>query len=210
MTPWVIGLCFMGDVMLLKRTVLLLLPLVLTAQSPSVPASPPGSMPQAMVVVPVAPDTLVLEEKSLLPLAALTSATLNQLSGDAIGDGQRGYNDASTNFQSSGNVNRHLNNLGDDMDMPNAMRLYGFTLQPGEKLSLKMKSEHASKMWMKFAAPPQQDAMTSAFMSANRMPKPMRASRLSIRNTTNAPYKLVVQVYGDAGNAYRIDIVREK
>lgn len=189
--------------------------LLLVAQAPVPPAQPvpadlQGHRTPAMTVTPVGPEVKVLEEKTLIASALLASVTINQLNADIIGDGKREYNDPATSFQASGNVNRHLNNSGDDMDMPNAMRLYGFTLEPGEKLHLKMKSEHAGKMWMKIAPPPQQDAMASEILSANRMPKPMRATRLSLRNVTKEPYKLILQVYGEAGNAYRIDIERKK
>ena len=119
----------------------------------------------------------------------------------------KAYTDANGNAQSAGFSNESTT---DNADQVTAMRLYGFMLAPGEEISFKMKGESATKLAMRLAQPFVPNGMTPPIQKVNRMPRPLRSSRITIKNILPDPFKLVLMVYGEAGFKYRIEINRAK
>ena len=175
----------------------------LSAQAPP-PAPVPAATPAitATTIVGVPAETTVLEETTLLPVPALAQKNVN-----SVAFGSKPVAGVAGDARA---MSQDTTNSGDGMDQPNAFRLYGFTLEPGERLVLKLKSENSSKMWMKFMPPAQVTEMMGEIRAANRAPKPVRATRLTLNNITKDKYKVVMQLYGEAGYKYHIDIERTK
>jgi len=183
----------------MKRSAFLtlcLFPLIAQAPPTGRPSAPPAATdPRDIVLVP--PDVKFLEEASLLRegrLAALTGAT----------------NSAVVRTETDPNTGMAMFTGMSDMDAEpaNALRVYGFPLQPREILYLKLKAE-GQKIIMRVIKPATQDPMTAAIRQANSPPTVLRRSRLSVQNTTDKPYLVRVLLYGEAGYKYRLDIERK-
>lgn len=95
-----------------------------------------------------------------------------------------------------------------DEDSVNGLRIFAFTLQPGETLALRLSCEHEAII-MRILKPKANDAMASAISAANFPPTSIRRSRLSIQNPTNRPYTVNLLLYGKVGYPYRLNIERK-
>ena len=149
-------------------------------------------------VVPVAEETLFIEAPSLIKNSVLSGRTQIQT---------KDYVDPGGTKRRAGFSNESST---DNAEQVSALRLYGFTLAPGEEITLKMKGESATKLAMKLASPNVPDGMTPTIQMINRMPRPLRSSRITLKNILAERFKLVLMVYGEAGYKYRIDIKRTK
>ena len=90
------------------------------------------------------------------------------------------------------------------------MRVYRFHLEPGERVSLKMKAEPGGNLAMAIPLPAHMDEFTSQIQAVNREPRPMRMTHLGFRNTSGHSYDLMVLVIGYVNYAYRIDIEQSR
>jgi hypothetical protein len=149
-------------------------------------------------VVPVAEETLFIEAPSLIKNSVLLGRTQMQT---------KDYVDPGGSRRSAGFSNESST---DNAEQVSALRLYGFTLAPGEEITLKMKGESTTKLAMRLASPNVPDGMTPTIQKINRMPRPLRSSRITLKNILAEPFKMVLMVYGEAGYKYRIDIKRAK
>ena len=172
----------------------------LAAQTP--PAAPAAPVITATTIVAVPAEATVLEEATLLMVPALASKLINSVVfGSPPAPGAPGDERA---------MSQDVTMSNDGVDQPNAFRLYGFTLEPGERLVLRLKAENSSKMWMKFMPPARITEMMGEIRAANRVAKPVRATRIALRNITKEKYKVVMQLYGEAGYKFHIDIERTR
>lgn len=162
---------------------LLLLPtLQLWAQESSVSAAAEEKTPAAspLAVIAVPFETELIEEKTLAPWS---------------GFGSKGV----TVMRSPDEVETRSN----------AVRLYGFTLKPNEKLNLKLECENSGKIVMKFVLPPTPGVMAGQYKKANIAPRALRCSRISIQNVTDQPCQVVLSLLGQANYSYRLMVERK-
>lgn len=88
------------------------------------------------------------------------------------------------------------------------LRLLAFLLQPGEKATFTLKALDAGKVQVSLAPPAKPDGMSEEIQRLNRIPAPMRARGLEIRNRTSEVYGLVVKLSGYSGYPYSLEIER--
>lgn len=149
-------------------------------------------------VVAVAEETTFIEAASLLKNSVLSGRTQIQT---------KDYADPRGRMRDSGFTNESST---DNAEQVTAMRLYGFTLAKGEEITIKMKGDSATKLAMRLAPPNIPDGMTPTLQKINRMPRPLRSSRITLKNILLEPFRFVLMIYGEAGYKYRIDITRTK
>lgn len=88
------------------------------------------------------------------------------------------------------------------------MRLYKITLQPNEKIIVRMSKEKGGEIYMKFLRPSRMDAMESQFRRVAMMPAAIRAKKIDITNITNEIYPVILMVHGQNGVEYELNIER--
>lgn len=170
------------------------------AQPPTSPATPPKS-PIPNEIKLIGEDVSVIEETTLLPFAGYgADKETPGITATQIGDSQVKYYSAAT-----GETIRDAYE-----EAVTSMRCYGFTLAPGEKLQVELKVKSASKMVMRFVPRPVADTMTSQVRRANLPPRPIRSSRIEIRNITEKPYQVNLALSGLPNYPYKLEIQRKK
>ena len=153
--------------------------------------------PDPRIPVPVPAEVRQIEQETLHPdgmLAASTGAS----------------KDTAPRKELSGVTGQWLYSGMPDMDegSTNGLRIFAFTLQPRERLDLRLSCEHEAIV-MRILRPKVNDAMASAISAANFPPTSIRRSRLSIKNPTSGPYTVNLLLYGKVGYPYRLDIERK-
>lgn len=169
-------------------------------------------------IIPVPDDATFVEAKTLIANAILggrsqiqgknyTGPNNKLLSSGSIGGNPPGVTTTAVGPQAheAGFIDAAS---ADQADQVTAMRLYGFTLQPNEEITFKMKGERHSKLCMRLAEPQVANRMTPPIRSVNRKPKPIRSTGFSIKNVLPEPYQLILLVYGEPGYRFRIDLIR--
>ena len=85
----------------------------------------------------------------------------------------------------------------------NGMKAYRFGLMPKETLLVEMTAErNALVMW--FLHPTPANQMTPAIRAANQPPKPWRATRIQIKNSTGDSQEAVLLVAGPVNYGYKL------
>lgn len=87
----------------------------------------------------------------------------------------------------------------------NGMRAYAFQLLPGEELKIDLTSER-SVLVLQFLFPTPPNAMTPAIRAANQAPKPLRQSKIQIKNPTAEPQEAVLLVGGPVNHAFQLKL----
>ena len=90
------------------------------------------------------------------------------------------------------------------LDHINAVKIFAFDTQPGERITFNMKSE-SSKVMMAAYPDPKAPALKLAFKQANMPREPFRAKKLVFTNRSKEPYQLHLLVYGTYGYKYHFD-----
>lgn len=90
----------------------------------------------------------------------------------------------------------------------NGMKVYKFTLMPGETLVLQMKAE-GDALSMTCLEPRPANAMTPSVRRANIPPKAARGRKLRVVNPTKVEQEAVVMVGGQVNHAYVLTIAYE-
>lgn len=90
------------------------------------------------------------------------------------------------------------------------IRIYGFTLQKGEEITISMKvaDEDSNEMRCRLVDPPHADRMTYILHRINGMIPVFRMKKITIKNITDAPYSIAYMVYGGLNRPYEITINR--
>ena len=88
-------------------------------------------------------------------------------------------------------------------------RLLSLVVQPGEKLTFKLKSEEEKVTLQAYIPepPPASLDWRLALKNAN-LPRPVSRTHLTIQNTTTEPQTLVLMILGKHGYWYRVDLQR--
>lgn len=94
-------------------------------------------------------------------------------------------------------------------DIPNALRCYGFHLEPGITLRLRLKGKTEGRICMRFLPKAPADAMTAQVKRANMPPASLRKSRIEITNVTGKPYLVVLMLFGQPNYPYILEIERK-
>jgi hypothetical protein len=190
----------------------------LVAQQP--PATPiqaeTKKIPGSREIIPVADDAKTLQEETL-PRDSMSNAgpdnqtsassapvltKTESASGGAGGDG-------------SGRVTLdfNLSPTNDSFSRGTAgLRLYRFTLKPKEKVDFRLQRVPPGKFIFSFGLPNQADAKDDMFMklrAANRLPRDVRNSRISLANSTDKPYEFVLRMSGPIDIPYTLLIDRK-
>jgi hypothetical protein len=96
----------------------------------------------------------------------------------------------------------------------NGMKLYRFTLAPGETLATKVLCEPADEVTQRFGLlsgatfTPSTDSK-ARIARTNRLSRQQRTTRLEFKNSEPRPFPLMLIVYGSSGHPYKIQISRE-
>lgn len=170
---------------------LLLHPATGLAQTP-LDGRPGQAAASPFTLIPVPQDQTRLEESSLIPQA------------EAFGSAQ------SQTLPGSRPVGENSRMTERTEDVPNALRCYGFRLEPGETLRLRLKGKSRGAICMKFLPKAPPDAMTAQVRRANMAPAPLRQSRIEITNTTPGPYLVALMLYGQPNEPYVLEIERKR
>lgn len=85
------------------------------------------------------------------------------------------------------------------------IRLYGFYLEPQERLEVRIKSEETALV-MSFLDTVKLSPMTRAVRAANTPPYMSRQSQIRIKNPADTPQRVVLQVGGPVNHAYTLTI----
>jgi hypothetical protein len=93
-------------------------------------------------------------------------------------------------------------------DHPNGYRLYSFTLSPKEIIHFTLKVESPLHVGMQIIKPTKQDPMAGEFARIKRIATSLRCSNFHVRNITDAPYTIILQVYGSVNYPYKLLIER--
>ncbi len=153
----------------------------------------------AMEVTPVEETVTVIRERSLLHNNAVASSA----SGGALSVSQ-GFANRGTDL---GGL---LQEKADKTEQPNGTALYGFLLQPGERVLITKSGDNPGKVLMRFVEPLQPNAMTSMIQRVNRAPRPLRAHRVELENVLSEPFHMILLLYGEVGYPYALKIERHK
>ena len=154
------------------------------------PAPPPGQAQPEVTereIVEVPAGATLLQEKSL-PLDLQLNTVTSQADRGKVAKG---------GIADSTDVGRR------------GLRLYLFTLRPQETLVLNLKPFQSDKLVMSFAPPAQPDAMSDAIKRANTLPRPLRMSRIEVKNITAEPYPVVLRLLGTVGIPYKLEVTRK-
>lgn len=83
------------------------------------------------------------------------------------------------------------------------MKAYRFELLPKETLLVELKAER-NALEMQFLYPTPANRMTPAVRAANQPPKPWRASKIKIKNSTEEPQEAVLLLGGPVNHGYKL------
>ena len=96
----------------------------------------------------------------------------------------------------------------------NGLKLYRFTLAPGEKMTSQITSDGADWVTQRFGdlSGPNFTASSASkgqINRINRLNRQQRATKINFTNLENRPFPLLLVVYGQVGHPYKIHISRD-
>lgn len=96
----------------------------------------------------------------------------------------------------------------------NGLKLYRFTLSPGETLITNILCDPADEVTQRFGflSGPSFMPTTASTMQlhrVNRLSRQQRTLRIEYRNTERRPFPLLLVVYGSVGYPYKVQVTRE-
>lgn len=90
-----------------------------------------------------------------------------------------------------------------------ATRFYAFPLKAGEEIEVKLACEDRDKIAMQWVTGLKINAMTHQFRRANMAPRPLRCTRISVKNVLPEPTRVVLALTGTPNYAYTMTIARK-
>lgn len=173
---------------------------LLAASSLAAETPAPTSAPNRRIVrVPMA--TSVIQEKSLAPDASLTrdntvAGMPAMLSADQAVRSMKGISEAGSPIQDN------------NMERPSASTFYALMLEPGEELEVRLSCEDHGKVYLQWVPGLKVTPMTHQFRRANTAPKPLRSSRISVKNVLREPTEVILAALGAPNYAYTLTLMR--
>lgn len=171
-----------------------------SAQTPAGPATPQNK-PIANEIKMVAAEVTVLEESTLIPISGNDP---DKDTKEIAATGIPGGSSAKYYSAASGDTIRDAYE-----EAVTSMRCYGFLLSPGETITVRLKANSSSRMVMRFVPRRVADGMTSQVYMANLSPRPVRSSRIQIKNVTTEPYQVNLALSGFPNYPFRMEIQRK-
>ncbi len=98
----------------------------------------------------------------------------------------------------------------DKTEQPNGTEVYGFLLQPGERIIISKSGDSPSKVAMRISEPLTMNKMTPLVQRANRAARPVRCRRMDLQNVLSEPFHMILLLYGEVGYAYELKIDRSR
>ena len=98
---------------------------------------------------------------------------------------------------------------GNDTRIADGRRVFGLTLQPGEKVEFNLKAE-ADQVAMRAFVPPSTPQMRwkLELRNANQPLRSRRTKHFEVKNPTSESQVLCLILYGASGNSYRVALAR--
>ncbi len=90
------------------------------------------------------------------------------------------------------------------------MRLLAIALDPGQRLTARLAGLDVERIQLSLATPAQPGPMTSEIAMVNKRPALHRSRNLQICNITEQPFTVVLRVTGILGQAYKLDLQRDR
>lgn len=185
------GLCLLG------------LAVAMSAQdAPKAPVAQGGAPVRQIVSVP--DDVKAISEKSLTSDSSLnrdTSSTAPYLGY------QFGGRDASGGVVPGANSDRRIGD--NEAEGARATRFYGFVLRPSEEIQVKLACEDQDKITMQWVTGLKITTMTHQLRRANMAPRPLRCTRIAVKNVLTEPTEVVLALTGAPNYAYTMTIERK-